>query len=1007
MDLPAKRKASSFSFSPPASKLRKVDIKISKSPIISKNLWIKILSYLDLKTYYQIVPGINKFFRSLVNKGASNANFVTFVIEFKAENKQNKQKFINKKEFAKFISKKNLLKRLRLIFKNLNAYGPSDHTYFLNIHPFIQFEKVKYAHLKIDSLKHLYLNKFFSFFPLIKSLRFDLQSDSNDLLLIFDLFFAKDFILSNYFKNISKENVYIPNNLKSLIICANLEKSKDIDLFETISSTKNSQLREIVIKDYKRNCNLNFKALRSFCCSDKLIKLKLPVFCLTNAEAVYNFCLYIGNNTILRSLTICTILLEYIDILTTEFTRNRSLTKLHFIGVEAAIENSLILFNSISTMNVNNFSLASRAFQTNKLCKEYIIAIDKLLSSSKIIKLNINLVNCSFKKIQSLAEIIINHAHNHKLEWFIKHNLKFCLQNRLEIPSVSGSYNYSTYLAFEVFSQIVNRIQNMSGLPVSAEDFTLKLKELIKTSKLSIENTKFSVQVFYYSILSIKYPDLECLNLISIEINSDNICFLKVLNVLKNLKTLKLCVSNIFNLKELLNCLTFCNSKLENLNLDFTSDWVWRESYTKIIKKLNHLSKLHLLGINAINSDLYISSTIQNLQIFKISYSQFNQETFPYLISGFKACQNLLNIKLNKICIHNYDECIAMQELLDILKEKNNLTKIYIRFNNLNPSLIIQTRDIYMNFMQTIDLIVLNNKNLTELSVLIPVYYKFLTEYSFHIYELVKKYTNIEIINTFKIKSCYEDNFSYFPEELLPSEKSKCSTLPDTSRFLSIMPIIISQLFVKYDTNFVVENYFSQDLDTIKLDFNPPYANPLLNILVFSMIRIFENLQVFILGNILLDPTIACVLSWNIALIPNLRKIVLKNLETSFEEILWVFSAQKLKSLKFYDMILLKKNDEVNFKLLLQSANIEKLCLWNVIYNVPRKHTLFTINYYECQTCHFDIENQSMIFDFFSGCKAIKLKYASKCVDCANIVYDKIKEFPMLKVFVQKIIPDN
>ncbi|OMJ88644.1 hypothetical protein SteCoe_9339 [Stentor coeruleus] len=1006
MDIPMKRMKSKNLLNPPTIKLQKFDREFVKSPIIGKNLWVKILSYLDYRTYNVTIPVIITFFRSLVNKETSSENFVSFAIQFKADHNQNKPNFVNKKEFAKNILNRNLLKRLYLIFINLDGYTP-DYIHYIKIHSSVLFKTVKYMHLKIDSLGHLNPKKFFSFFTSIKSLKFDLKSNSDDLLLIFDLFFPKNFVSSNYFKDISAENTYIPNNLKRLWISTNLEKSREIDLFEILSLTKKTQLREIVIKDCKRKHNLNFKALGSFCCSDRLVKLKLPVFCLTNNKVILEFCLYIGNTSVLKSLTVCTILLEFTDAITSEFIRNRSLTKLHFIGIEATIKDSLCIINSISSMNVINFSLASREFHAEKLCKEYIKAIDQMLLSSKIIKLDINIENCSFKWIKSLAEVIVSHAQYHNLEWFIKHNLKFCLQNRLEMPSVSNSHNYSTNLAYEVFKQIIYRIKNMLGFPANAEDFRFRLQEMIKSHKSSMDKSKSSIQVYYYSLLSIKYPDLDYLNLKSIELNSESIYFLEVLKDFSNLKTLKLCITDFFNPKDLLYCLAYFNAKLENLILDFNNNRCWRESCTKMIGKLNHLRKLHLIGANIVNSDSYISSVIQNLQVLKLSYLQLNEETFPYLLSGLQENQCIINIKLNKIVVQNYDECIAMQELLEILKEKSKFIKISIRFNNLNPSLIIQTRDIYMDFIQAIDLIVLNNKKLTEFNVLIPVYYKFLTEYSFHIYEIIKTYKNLEIINTFKIKNMFEDNFSNIPEELTPSERSECNSLPDTSRFVCIMPIVISQIFVDFDRNFVAENYFSQELTINKLDFSHPYVNPLLNMLVFSMIRIFEDLQVFVLGNILFDSTITCVLSWNIALLPNLRKIELKGLKVNFEEIQWVFSARKLKSLKLYDVIFFKKDNELDFRALLQSAEIEKLCLRNVIYNNYRKDALFTMISNKCKTCRFDIENQSMIFDIFSGCKVIKLKYACYCVKCANIAYAKIKEFPMLKEFSLKIITES
>lgn len=917
MEIPLKRVSASAygSFRKRRRGRALVEEKYPKQVSLSEKNWLLIITFLDTRSLFVHVPLVNKYFYNLVKihgKGISSANALLCTSDSLIAAKSHAK---NTLKFRKFFAGKHNIKKMTLtIIKqyNENILEDVDKLPFLNT--------VNQLKIKTAFLEQIHPEKFLTLFTSLRTLKLILEDDMLNVLPIFDIFFKGKKILSSYMGNKDRPNLLV--NLEELSICVKRNNLQEKYYHKLSKLTQSTQLKVFSLKSTENTTSLPTSYPKPLFFSLNLIKLKLPATLIISMDSLNNLCLFLTQTFILKTLNISSSVLNIHNAFMYSIAMNKSLNKLHLLetfDLKVSIQDSINLFASVETSSIEDFRLITDSNDDVDDSQCYMNALSKLLSSSNIKKIVVNLREASYDQIKTIASFILFHAENGKLECFMKYNLKNCIINKVYFPEFSYSNSPNYELFSEIFKQMVKnpstKLQNIE----SEEQYLAKLKAMVKDSANDAfgqleEKWNTNNLGFFCIVLAMKFNNIQLLDLKNIKISMKNPVFLEIIKHMPKLTTLKLHLKNSREPLELLETLSKSVKNLASLSLDFSCEIViWTNTHSQILSNNFTLSKLSLNNNTHFTSQENPLSNLTYLSCLNLTQAIFLKERFAEFTILLSSYTNLTRLKLDNIqtgTSEESDNLEMMQNLLAVLANKSDMVKIFISFNMIHPNTQTINREAYEALVFSITNIFNKNLELEEFSALIPVYNIYLFEYSIEMMKLIDSKNKLRKINSYDIKTLRTgpeeetvlgDDYAFL--ENIKEKKFSPGGDEGLNKFFYISPIILAELLKAKFRHAIWKKVYKISGSESKLEMCPPYdLNPcVFNIFLYSFISCRNMQTTLVIGNTNLSPLDLQVLAYNLGGSKVIR-LELRSLVLKMSEIDWILSSHKAKSLVFTDV---------------------------------------------------------------------------------------------------------
>ncbi|OMJ75959.1 hypothetical protein SteCoe_24768 [Stentor coeruleus] len=512
MFLPIKRlNHPSNEISPSKQKTQSTTQEPSKILTLSKYLWFSIFSYLDSKTYFQVMPLISKSIKTLINTNTFKLKSIQFT--FFADNPENisvQNPKSSLQNFRDFFATKTSIKHLNLTIKNNHlAYNRKDIKNIFNNLPFLS--TLKTLKIKTDSFIKLGFNWLFPLFTSLTSLTISCIDNYSSLIFLIitccETHNPKHKLLK--FKTCTSQLA-----LKKLSISSNSKYCQGEHGFSRIFDILySSDIEEFILKIDIDDIKYITEPIKL---SPKLKKLKLPKNFLIASKAHNEFVNFVKDSSNLKSLYVSNSIICVENGFLEMITANVVLKKLHLLGISLDVKRSISVFIAVGRSLVEDFWMISGLCEGEELYFNYLKGLESVLEVSKIKRIAVN-VKVKLKNHTSglsypgsLAKVIINQAKIGKLEWFLNYNLKYCVQNRIHFPRTNKKYKLFLPLVYEIFKKSIKGNTNKVYCDISENCYS-DFKN--KVPGLYFDKTCKNKGYMFYAILAMKFDELKILDL--------------------------------------------------------------------------------------------------------------------------------------------------------------------------------------------------------------------------------------------------------------------------------------------------------------------------------------------------------------------------------------------------------------------------------------------------------------------------------------------------------------
>lgn len=942
---------------------------------LSKYLWFSIFSYLDSRTYFQVMPLISKSLKMLIYANACKLKSIQFTfIDDSPENIDLFKSISNLQNFRNFFATKTSIKHLSLIIKsNHLAYNRKDIKNIFGSLPILN--TLKTLKIKTDSFIKLGFNWLFPLFTSLTSLTISCIDNYSSLIFIITTCCETHNPKYNFlkFKTCSSQ---LP--LKKLSISSSSKYCHGENGFSRLfDMLYSSDIEEFSLKIDIDDIKCITEPIKL---SSKLKKLKLPKNVFLAGKVHNEFLNFVKDSNNLQCLhfskSIIFIENGFLELL----AANVVLRKLHLLGLELDVKKSVEVFAAVSKSLVEDFWMVSGLCEEEELYFDYLKGLQSALEVSKIKRIAVNIkVKLKNKTSRlnypgSLAKVIVNQAKLGKLEWFLNYNVKYCIQSRIHFPRTNKKYKLFLPLFFEIFRKSIKKNQNKIYGDIS-ENIYSDFKN--KIPGLYFDKTCKNKAYIFYAILAMKFDELKVLDLRGVVIDIGKYNVIKAFKNLHNLETLKILLKKApVNIKSIFKFIKNSCSLISNLSIEFKYISIWTTDTISSLLKFCPLRKLSLINAKSSLKGFNIFSTIPNIQVLHLEHYCFSIEDFSYFLEFLKRSNKIIDLKLDKLSLITNSDSLAMLDLLKCLENKKCYKSIYIVLAYMMPYTLLDS-EIYNKLIQTLRNIVSNNTKLEKFSVLLPVYHHFLINYSQVMLELIKNLPNLRLLNTYSISSFNSADseavgmLNIYNKIQDPEISADATTNKnDLSSFSAIMPIIFGKLACSKPL-LVYNSILKPKLG--KLELNPPFHKELFvqNIFIYTCIEALTDLQILTIGNTFIKSVHSKVLANSISYIPSLIKIQLCDIVIKISRLSWVFASYNLKILELHSIIIQKMNEELYSivpenhlcltELILSEVEIEDypdgilrdLCI--IFANNTIRQLTFETKKFQDNSLHFDI----------------------------------------------------
>lgn len=975
------------------------ETKSPNPPLLMKYLWMEIVDYLDIKSYFHIIPQVNSFFYFLIKDYKNHRTSLNFSLNvYCLKHNYNKDKDsmkIKPNKHTEYITECRKLKKLYLNLKLTEKRNKlkTIHNFSLSIF-FVSLTSLSTIKiLRITFIKNIVsdLQGFLKLLVNLVVLKLDFYQTSCN----------QNFSLSKYFKDRSYSitlkkislKIYYYDSMQKEIL--NMFEFLDDKIhLDKISINYNHEYYELTVMPINLKPNCRLKCLKIFSLLDNRIAKDLCSF-LANTEILEEF--QINDSIVLEK-----------DLFINAILINRSLKILalnHFltfkyIRFEINDVDSCQIMDAVAKTSIEDFSIsvftnASSSFwhydrekdldcsTIEKRIEKFLISLDNFLSTSnKIRKLDLSLIQIPWKYINSFADLIIKHAKIGKINNFSGYNIKMLIDNKLDILELHKKQTYENDGIQVVLNEIFSRYLNTSDKIIKIVEkcnykTTIDIKEfnenLIKNKKLILEpiiqkNSSSKItNNFFKILLSTKISQLIELDIRSF--HSD--LYLLVPEILKKIISLQIlrftvlkdthfdCVyPKILNevalyvksiIKIECNLDNLYNTKSYEIFDHLPNNENLKEFKLKGLRILKNYTQDNIL-IELISRSKLISLNLTNIKIL--------DDHFVLLAEGLEKNESITCLKIKGVIIEDefkiddrfkYNQ--AFYKILTKIQSKNYFEKIslypfikpakMLYIEDL-PDNIIFERKVDISIIESIKIILSNNKNLKKFNVFVAVTGNLIFMFSEILLESIKTLKNLKIINKIPIEKMFDHKqildlaYNYFCEiGYLINETSSSRLDEEKSGLLVYMPIVISEI-VKHSDHFHINSLLKKlfpknvyekgktlNLTRIKRMYN---VNCL--IYLYNFIEAFTSLEELIISNKNMASIVMKIIGRNIKKLQHLHTIQLLIDSGLNCDLLDFLRAENLLYLKIVGGIL-KTYDIEKLSGIIKSSHLEKLALKN------------------------------------------------------------------------------
>lgn len=723
--------------------------KTRNSICLRKDLWIEILGYLDMRTYFLTIPQINSYFYHLIKESKCLKTTLDFNLELE------KTSYEKDKILIRYILENKNLKKLELkLLKNSSITKITKDLFSMSA-----LKTLKILKLCSYSKRCLQIHKLLFKMDNLEELKIHSLNISTETIL---------FILKNYIEN-SKNTPTTNAVFKKLSLkSSNIDTCKMIESLEINTGLEKFSIINIGIPDMNKS---DIIYLDNFNPSKYLKIIKLPNVTFNDNQAD-EFFSYLENTQILEEIHLCDRIINFYQKFIDAILINRSLKILHFIPGFAKSEKlygmpyeiffkilEAVTHNYIEDFSAMTCALIKSSYNILDIDVDFIYenpdrileSLVNFLASERIRKLDVCIPIMPYKYYFLLAELVVNYAQLGKIENFAGYNVKRLIENNMEVLVLKKPYYYiENYIVLEILKLVLPKADKVLKIIDYNQENCIDVREFLmsinESKKLVLKETQKNLKdisklySFSMIILSTRIKGLTEINIVSSNIRYCNSYgFSELLKEFKTLQKLKIrenisdrIVANFNYISKLFA------SNLKNISyIKFSGFIISCENLISILTSLtgyNALRKFKLKDCSLIeeNGILYdiLANFIANSYLVSLNFSNIDFKFTLKDIKNFaRALENnqiLTHLRLEEIPSITISENFMI--ILSSLESKTNYEKISINScNKMSYDNSLTDDNLYL---AKIDKILMQNQSLRLFNIRLCVSEKEIFKYS-------------------------------------------------------------------------------------------------------------------------------------------------------------------------------------------------------------------------------------------------------------------------------------